>query len=182
MQKRNQEGATTRRRFLKVGAASVAGAADRRALYPQRRSCRNHDVEGADVMAGRCGACHVQAVVRHHQGQDRRRAGVQTVRRQGGGRRFRADRRRQERRAGGDEFVHRLLVGKNARGGISVVLSHGPALSARMGHLLLQQGRPGSGTRAVTPSRAFNMSGASITARTSSIRRNRSAPSRISRT
>ena len=88
----------------------------------------------------------------------------------------------QERRARGDELVLRLLGRQDAGHRLPVVLPDGPALSARVGHLLLQQGRPEDGARDLSPSRACSTSTASITARTSSTRRSRSARSRTSRT
>ena len=110
---------------------------DRSALYPQCGSRDHDDLEGADILAGGHRSQHLQDLGNTHQGKDRRRARVQAIRGQGNRRRFRADRRRQERRAGGDELLHALLGRQSSCDRVPVVLPDGPALSARMGRLLL---------------------------------------------
>ena len=118
------------------------GRRSRRTLRRQCAGRGDHDLEGANVLAGGRGSRHVQAMVRHDQGKIRWRTRIQAVRGEGSRRRFRTSRRREEWRARGDEFLHALLGRQGAGDGVPVVLSDGPALPARMGCVLLQQWRP----------------------------------------
>ena len=142
--------ATERRKLLKGGAVLGAATAGAIAMPHVRRA------EAAETTTWKVQTSWPAGVGlatfktgRHHQGKDRRRTRVQAVRRQGSRRRFRVARWRQERRARSDELVHRLLGRQNAGDGVPVVLPDGPALSARVGRVLLQQGRPEDGARSV---------------------------------
>ena len=73
------------------------------------------------------------------QGEDRRRTGIQAFRSEGSRRRLRIARRREERRAGGDEFLHGLLGRQSTGDRLPVILPDGPALSTRMGRVLLRE-------------------------------------------
>ena len=173
----------TRRGWPPFGAAaSRPRDRPRGAVRPQRAGGDTTTWKVQTSWPAGVGLADLQGVVRHHQGEDRRRARVQAVRGQGDRRRLRTARRRQERRARGDELVHALLGGQGAGDGVPVVLPDGPALSARVGRVLLQQGRHRGGARDVRQAGPDSMSTASITGRTSSIRRSRSARSRTSRT
>ena len=76
-----------------------------------------------------------------------------------------------------------LVLGRQAAGhGVPVVLSHGTPLPARVGHLFLQQGWPAGGARHLRQAGVVLRQSHPPRARTSSIRKSRSARSRISRT
>ena len=171
-----------RRRLLKAAGIAAGGAAFRRRSSatppPPKRRPGKFRLPGRRVW----GSQTFKAWAQFHQGKDRRRARIQAFRGQGSRRRFRVDRRRQERRARSDEFVHAVLGGQASGDRIPLVVPDGPALSARVGHLLLQS-RVGCRPHATcSPSRACTTSTASTMVRTSSTRRSRSARSRTSRT
>ena len=86
-----------------------------RSAVHSHRGGGDDDLEGPDLLA--CGSRpgYLQAVVRHDQGKNRRRARVQAVRSERDRWRLRAARWSEERRARGDELVHAVL-GRQASG------------------------------------------------------------------
>ena len=143
----------TRRHWLKAGAV-VAGAAVAAPYIRNAEAAETTTWKVQTSWPAGIGLNTFKELVRQHQGKDRRRTRVQAVRGQGNRRRLRANRRREKRRAGSDEFLHSLLGRQSSCDRVPVVLPDGPALSARMGRVLLQQRRTASSRATYSPSRA----------------------------